>query len=98
MVKTDDHARNVQRTVAFTSSPLSIFRLLEVNALALRFHPGLSAHLYRVPGTTHRRRIAQVEGIQVVDAHAMKEGRGEDINAFGDFSVVVSHHLRPQEA
>ncbi len=43
-------------------------------------------------------RVAQIEVIQFVDAHPMKEGSGEDINAFGDFPVVVSDHLSPQEA
>src|SRR6266567_5565360 len=64
----------------------------------MRSYPRLGTHLDGVPGTTHRGSVTQIEAIQVVDAHPMKEGSGEDINAFGDFPVVVSDHLSPQEA
>ena len=49
------------------------------------FHPGLSAHLNRVPGTAERGRVAEVEVVQLVYAHAVKQGGGKDVNAFGDF-------------
>jgi len=61
---------------------------------SLRSDPRLGTRLDGVPGTTHGRRVAEVEGIQVVDGHAMKQGGGKDIRAFGDFSMVVSDHLR----
>ena len=59
------------------------------------FHPGPSAHLNRVPGTTHRRSVAEVEVVQLVDTHAMKQGSGNNVNPLGDLCVDVSDHLRP---
>ena len=61
----------------------------------LSLQPGLSTHLNRIPGATDRRRVAEVEVVQIVDAHAVKEGGGKDINPFGDFPMVVSDHLGP---
>ena len=63
--------------------------------LAVLFDPGLCAHLHRIPGATDGRRVAEVEVVQLVDAQAVKEGGGKDINPFGDFPMVVSDHLRP---
>src|SRR6266566_4119874 len=72
-------------------------RLSSLPTLAL-FDPGLGTHLHRVPWATHRRRVAEVEVVQVVDAHAVKEGSGKDINPFGDFPVPMTDDLRSQKA
>ncbi len=64
----------------------------------LVFDPGLGAHLHWVPGTTHGRRVGEIEGIQVIDAHVVKQGSSKDINPFGDFAMPVASDLRSQEA
>ena len=61
-------------------------------------YPGLGTHLHRVPVTTHGRRVGEIQGIQAVDAHVVKQGRGKDINVFGDFPVPTADDLRSQEA
>jgi hypothetical protein len=49
------------------------------------FHPGLSAHLNRVLGAAERGRVAEVEVVQLVYAHPVKQGSGKDVNPFGNF-------------
>lgn len=71
-----------------------MLRLSSLPMLAL-FHPDLSTHLHRIPGTTHGGCVAEVEVIQLVDAHAVKQGGGKDINPFGDFCLPMTNHLRP---
>ena len=60
--------------------------------------PGLRTHLHRVPGTAYRGRVAEIQGVQVIDAHAVKQGCGKDIHPFGDFVMVVARDLRSQKA
>src|SRR6266699_449789 len=67
-------------------------------SLAALFDPGLGTHLHRIPGTTHGGRVAEVKVIQLVDAYAVKQGGGKDINPFGDFGLPMTNHLRAQEA
>ena len=38
--------------------------------------------------------VGEIQGIQVVDAHAVKQGCGKDIHPFGDFVMEVAHDLR----
>ncbi len=62
------------------------------------FDPDLGAHLHRIPGTTHRRGIAEIEGIQIIDEHIVKQGSSKNINPFGNFALPVASDLRSQEA
>ena len=68
------------------------------DVLAVLFDPGLRTHLYRVPGTTQGRCVAQVKGIEVIDEHAMKQGRGKDVDPLGHFPMPVADYLCPQQA
>ena len=65
--------------------------------LSLLCDPSLGTHLYRIPGTTHWRGVAEIEIIQVINGHVSKKCSCKDINAFGDFPVNVADHLRTQE-
>ena len=67
-------------------------------SLMVVFHPGLGAHLHWVPGTTHGRGVAEIEGIQIIDEHVVKQGSSKNINPFGDFALPVASDLRSQEA
>src|SRR6266699_978521 len=68
------------------------------DVLVVLFDPGLCAHLYRVPGTTQGRRVAKIERIQVVNTHAMKQGRGKNVDPLGHFPMPMPDHLCPQQA
>jgi len=63
-----------------------------------RFHPDLCSHLHRVPRIAERRRVAEVEIIQIFDAHAMEQRRCEDIDAFRHPRLPVAEDLRAQKS
>jgi hypothetical protein len=86
------------RSGAPAAHDVSLRSTNNVTSVSLRSDPRLGTRLHRVPGTTHGRSIAEVEGIQVVDGHVVKQGRCKDIDPLSDFPMVVSDHLRTQEA
>ena len=58
--------------------------IVKTNDLLQHFHPGLSAHLNRVPGTAQRRSIAEIEIIQPLDSHVVEQGGGKDVDPLRD--------------
>src|SRR5260221_781787 len=76
--------RNEVRIVATSANRTDMMRLWSLPILAL-FDPGLGTRLHRVPGTADWRCVAKVKFVQVVYAHALKQGGGKNVNAFGDF-------------
>src|SRR5260370_30755288 len=75
--------RNEVRIVATSANRTDMMRLWSLPILAL-FDPGLGTRLHRVPGTADWRSVAKVKFVQVVYAHAVKQGGAKDVNAFGD--------------
>ena len=62
---------------------------LSLFCLVALFHPGLSAHLNRVSGTADRRRVAEVKVVQLVYAHAVKQGGGKDVDALRSRQGII---------
>src|SRR5579859_2322343 len=61
------------------------------------FDPGLRGHLDGIPGTAKRRGIGQIEIVEFLDPHPMKEGCGKDVDAFGHFCPEIAHDLCSQQ-
>jgi hypothetical protein len=59
--------------------------------------PSLSTHLDGVPGAAQRRGVGQVEVADGVGGHAVEDGGGGDVDAFGDFGVPVAEQLDAEE-
>ena len=55
--------------------------------------PSSESRVQGLPGA-----CSEIQGVQVIDAHAVKQGCGKDIHPFGDFVMVVAHDLRSSKA
>lgn len=64
--------------------------------LSLRLDdPGLSTHLNRVPGATEGGSVAEIEVIQLINFHPMKQCSGKDVNSLSNFRTVMAYYLSP---
>ena len=70
---------------------------LLAQSVAYRAGPGLCTHLHGIPRTTEWRRIAEVEIIQIFDAHAVEKRRCEHVDAFRHLRAPVAEDLRAQK-
>lgn len=66
--------------------------------VALTLRPALRTHLNGIPGAAQRRRIAQVQVVQHLDAHAVEDSRGKNVDPFGDFRPKMTNDLCPQQS
>src|SRR5258705_11730922 len=59
--------------------------------------PGLGAGLDGGPGGAERRGVGQVEVADLIDGHAVEDRGGGDVDALGDFGVLVPEQLDAEE-
>ena len=80
--------------ISWIGSGLELF----AQSVAYRADPGLCTHLHGIPWAAERRRVAEIEIIQIFDAHAVEKRRCEYIDAFRHLRPPVAEDLRAQES
>src|SRR5579862_4577136 len=59
--------------------------------------PGLGAGLDGVPGAAQRRGVGQVQVAERLDAHAVEDRGGRDVDPLGDLGVLVAEQLHAEQ-